>query len=62
MGFAFIGEDQKDLPCLGEGAGVAIRKGDPVVDEFNKAIAAIRADGTYKRLNDKYFEIDIYGN
>ena len=62
MGFAFIGEDQKDLPCLGEGAGVAIRKGDPIVDEFNKAIDAIRADGTYKKLNDKYFEIDIYGN
>ncbi len=61
-GFAFIGGDQVDLPCLGEGAGVAVRKGDSVAAEFNKAIDAIRADGTYKRLNDKYFEIDIYGN
>lgn len=61
-GFAFIGGDQTDIPCLGEGAGIAIRKGDPVVDDFNKAIAAIRADGTYQKLNDKYFEMDIYGN
>jgi len=29
---------------------------------LSKAIGDIRADGTYKKLNDKYFEIDIYGS
>jgi ABC-type amino acid transport substrate-binding protein len=28
---------------------------------LNKAIAAIRANGTYKAINDKYFEFDVYG-
>ncbi len=28
---------------------------------FNKAIAAIRANGKYKEINDKYFQFDVYG-
>jgi len=60
-GFAFVGGDQDVVPCLGEGAGIAVRKGDPVVTEFNNAIQAIRADGTYKKFNDAYFAIDVYG-
>ncbi|MBT4889008.1 MAG: transporter substrate-binding domain-containing protein [Rhodospirillales bacterium] len=61
-GFAFIGGDQDDIPCLGEGAGIAVRKGDSIVTEFNNAIQAIRADGTYAKFNDMYFAMDIYGN
>jgi len=60
--FTFYGDDQVDIPCLGEGAGVAVRKGDPMAAEFTNAIQALRADGTYKKLNDKYFEMDIFGN
>ncbi len=60
-GFTFYGEDQVDIPCLGEGAGVAVRKGDAMATEFSNAIQALRADGTYKELNDKYFKMDIYG-
>ncbi|MDB5851235.1 MAG: transporter substrate-binding protein, partial [Rhodoferax sp.] len=30
-------------------------------EELNGAIKAIRANGTYKTLNDKYFKIDVYG-
>ena len=30
-------------------------------DALSKAILDIRADGTYKKLNGKYFPIDIYG-
>jgi len=30
-------------------------------DELNLAIKAIRTDGTYKTLNDKYFKMDVYG-
>jgi polar amino acid transport system substrate-binding protein len=28
---------------------------------FNKALAAIRANGKYKEINDKYFSFDEYG-
>lgn len=62
QGFAFLGEDLDDVACLGEGTGIAVRKGDPLADELTAAIAAIRADGTYMTINDKYFSIDIYGN
>ena len=50
------------MECHGEGAGIAVRKGeDELRESFNAAIKAIRDDGTYKAINDKYFEIDIYG-
>ncbi|WP_372803288.1 transporter substrate-binding domain-containing protein [Paracoccus seriniphilus] len=60
-GFAFYGDDVDDPECLGEGMGIAVRKGDPLADEFSAAIRAIREDGTYARINDKYFDVDIYG-
>ena len=60
--FAFLGDDQFDLECHGEGAGVAVRKGeDDLRLAFNKAIKAIRDDGTYAKINAKYFDFDIYG-
>ena len=46
----------------GEGAGIALRKGeDELREKFNAAIDAIRANGTYKEINDKYFDVDVYG-
>ena len=60
--FAFLGEDQFDLECHGEGAGIAVRKGeDDLRLAFDKAIKAIRDDGTYARINAKYFDFDIFG-
>ncbi|WP_027258691.1 transporter substrate-binding domain-containing protein [Leisingera aquimarina] len=61
-GFSFYGEDLDDPACLGEGVGIAVRKGDPLAAELSAAIEEIRADGTYKTINDKYFPVDIYGN
>jgi lysine-arginine-ornithine-binding protein len=62
-GFAFLGKEQNDLACFGEGAGFAVRKKDTALrDALSGAIEAIRADGTYKKLNDKYFKVDIYGS
>jgi polar amino acid transport system substrate-binding protein len=47
----------------GEGAGIAVRKGeDELREKFNAAIDAIRANGTYKEINDKYFDVDVYGS
>jgi len=60
-GFAFLGENVDDPECLGEGTGIAVRKGDPLAGELSAAIEAIRADGTYQAINDKYFDVDIYG-
>ena len=46
----------------GQGAGIAVRKGDKdLADKFTNAIAAIRASGTYKDINEKYFDFDVYG-
>lgn len=47
---------------FGSGAGVALAKGqDELKGKLNSAIAAIRANGKYKAINDKYFKFDVYG-
>ena len=40
--------------------GIAVRKGDPLKDKLNAALKEIIADGTYKKINDKYFPFSIY--
>ncbi len=61
--YAFLGGDQFDLECHGEGAGIALRKGsDELREAFNMAIKAIRDDGTYQKINAKYFDFDIFGD
>src|SRR5690606_21600065 len=47
----------------GEGAGIAVRKGETALaDKFTAAIAAIRASGKYQEINAKYFPFDVYGD
>jgi arginine/ornithine transport system substrate-binding protein len=47
---------------FGTGVGIAVRKSDGALKkELNAAIKAIRTDGTYKKINDKYFKFDVYG-
>lgn len=59
----FYGDSYNDPEFHGDGAGIAIRKGETeIVDGFNAAIVKIREDGTYKAINDKYFEFDAYGS
>jgi polar amino acid transport system substrate-binding protein/arginine/ornithine transport system substrate-binding protein len=60
--FELAGPEQFDLECHGEGAGIAVRKGeDELRESLNMAIKAIREDGTYNAINDKYFKFDVYG-
>jgi arginine/ornithine transport system substrate-binding protein len=62
QGFQFIGPDLSEVEYFGEGAGIAIRKQDTdLVEMFNKAIKQIRQDGTYKKIQDKYFDFNVYG-
>ena len=62
QGFDFLGDALDDVECQGVGAGFAVRKKDSELrDALSKAIQDIRADGTYKVINDKYFAVDIYG-
>ena len=58
----YIGPDFTDPKWFGDGAGIAVRKGDgDLAAAFTKAIAAIRANGTYQKINGKYFKFDVYG-
>lgn len=50
-GDAFLKEDN---------IAIAVRKGDKLKDKFNKALDEILADGTYQKINAKYFPFSIY--
>jgi len=41
-------------------SGIIIRKGEPeLLEAINKALTEIKADGTYKKISDKYFGQDV---
>jgi arginine/ornithine transport system substrate-binding protein len=61
-GFAFFGPGFDDAKFFGTGIGIAVRKADTALQQkLNAAITAIRANGVYKKINDKYFDFDVYG-
>jgi lysine-arginine-ornithine-binding protein len=55
-GFEFKGEPVFDNDKI----GIAVRKGDPLREKLNAALKEIVEDGTYKKINDKYFPFSIY--
>ena len=56
-GFAYAGDTYR----LDEGIGIAVRKEDEALRRrLNRAIRAILADGTYKKINARYFPFSIY--
>jgi len=56
-----VGDPMDDAAAFGLGAGVALRKGnDELREKINKAIEDIRADGSYDKINAKYFPFSIY--
>jgi polar amino acid transport system substrate-binding protein/arginine/ornithine transport system substrate-binding protein len=60
-GFAQVGATVR-LDGGAAGVGIAFRKGeDALREKVNAALRAIRADGTYKRMADRYFDFDISG-
>ncbi|BEU04099.1 ABC transporter substrate-binding protein [Agarivorans sp. OAG1] len=45
---------------LGEGVGVAARKRDgELIEMFNKALATVKTNGVYDKINEKYFDYSI---
>ena len=57
---AIAGADFRGGPILGEGTGVGIRKNEPELKAMlDKAIAAEAADGSLKKLQDRWFKLDM---
>lgn len=51
-----VGQDIKDTQTLGVGVAAGLRKEDAKLrDAMNKAFGDMMSDGTYKKINEKYF-------
>lgn len=58
----FVGPSYTDTEYLGAGIGIGVRKEDTeLLEMLNDAIKQIREDGTYQKINAKYFDFDVYG-
>jgi arginine/ornithine transport system substrate-binding protein len=58
--FEFVGPAFTDPDILGVGAGIAVRKDETdLLKAFNAALRQIRADGSFRQINDRYFNFDI---
>jgi len=61
-GFQFAGAEINDPKTLGNGAGIGLRKEDAdLKTKIDKAIADMIKDGTYQKIEKKYFDFDVYG-
>jgi len=61
-GFAFAGQNIDDPKTLGNGAGIGLRKDDTDLKvKLDNAIADMIKDGTYQKIEKKYFTFDVYG-
>jgi arginine/ornithine transport system substrate-binding protein len=62
-GYEFVGPDMVDPKLFGPGIGAAVRKEDgDLKQKLNAAIETIRANGTYERIQNKYFNFNVYGD
>jgi len=62
-GFAFTGGELNDPDgALGNGAAIGLRKEDTdLKTKIDKALADMIKDGTYKKIESRYFAFDVYG-
>ncbi|MEA3127623.1 MAG: lysine/arginine/ornithine transport system substrate-binding protein, partial [Caballeronia sp.] len=62
-GFAFVGDPVSDAKTLGKGAGIGVRKDDTALrTKLDHAIDSMMKDGTYKKIERRYFDFDISGS
>ena len=55
-----VGQDIKDTQTLGIGVAAGLRREDIKLREaLNKAFAEMMSDGTYKKINEKYFPFPL---
>jgi ABC-type amino acid transport substrate-binding protein len=55
-GYEIIGRTGPDKNIFGDGFGIAVRKGNTaLLNDLNKALAAIKANGTYDNITAQYF-------
>jgi ABC-type amino acid transport substrate-binding protein len=55
-----VGQDIKDNQTLGIGVAAGLRKEDAKLrDAINKAFGEMMTDGTYKKINEKYFPFPL---
>lgn len=55
-GYQRVGAPIKDAKYFGTGFAIAVNKGNKtLLDSLNQGLAAIKANGTYQKLYDKYF-------
>jgi len=60
--YVAVGPELFTPKYFGSGVGIALRKGQPELkQQLNGAIKAIRDNGVYRKINDKYFKFDVYG-
>lgn len=61
--YGYVGQPLRMKKYFGEGIGVAVRKGDKDLKKaLDKAIADIRADGTWKKIADEFVPgVDLWG-
>ena len=60
--FEQAGTEVNDKTYFGEGISIAVRKEDDKLrEDLNAALKAIKENGVYKKVNDKYFKYDISG-
>lgn len=58
--FELNGGEIVDKSLFGKGTGLGFRKGDDKLrDTIDQAIAQIKTDGTFSRLNKQYFTFDV---
>ncbi|MCC8396353.1 ABC transporter substrate-binding protein [Paraburkholderia sp. MMS20-SJTR3] len=60
-GFAWAGPAVQDPKTIGEGTAIGLRKSDTDLKAmFNRALAEVHQDGTFRKLEKQYFDVDIY--
>lgn len=61
--YEFVGPDMVDPAIFGPGIGAAVsKKNTDLKEKLNAAIATIRANGTYEKIQNKYFDFNVYGD
>jgi lysine-arginine-ornithine-binding protein len=61
-GYSFVGDPVNDAKTLGKGAAIGFRKEDAALrQKVDQAIGTMLKDGTYKKIEQRYFHFDIFG-